>query len=151
VLKHSFVLAVLLTVACSQEPSDVFVPGPSFSQSIHLSTAQGERATVRVEQPLVLHAQRNSGPWVAVKRGSLSPDSCWLASPPPDLEPEVAGNLRWLVEPPGAATFNVGLRLDYTREVRFSEPGIYQLSAQSSAWCTEPYSGNTLTVEVVGQ
>jgi hypothetical protein len=74
-----------------------------------------------------------------------------LAGAPPDIEPEVAGNLRWLVEPPGLATFNVELRLDQTREVRFSEPGVYRLSAESSVWCTEPYGGNTLTVEVVAK
>ena len=149
--KSSVVLAVLLTAACSREPSEVFVPGPSFSQSIRLSTAQGERATVRVEQPLILHAQRTSGPWIAAERASLPPDACWLVSPPADTEPEVAGNLRWLVEPPDSATFNVQLRLDQTREVRFSRPGVYQLSAQSSAWCTQPYDGNNLTVSVVGE
>jgi hypothetical protein len=152
VLKHCvllFVLSLVFAVACSQEPSEVFVPGPSFSQSIRLATEHGERATVRVEQPLVLHAQRSSGPWVAVARASLPPDACWLVSPPAELEVEVAGNLRWLVEPPGAASFNVELRLDFTREVRFSRPGSYQLSADSQAWCRQPFSDNTLTVEVV--
>ena len=146
-----FVSLALFALSCSQDPSEVFVPGPSFSQSVQLSTAQGERATVRVEEPLILHAQRISGPWVEVARDSLAPDACWLVSPPPELEDEVAGNLRWLVEPPGSVTFNVELRLDFTREVRFSKPGIYQLSAQSSAWCKKPHSGNTVTVEVVGR
>jgi hypothetical protein len=143
-----FILAAALAVACSPEPSEVFVPGPSFQQSIRLSTAQGENATVRVAQPLVLHAQRSSGPWIKVKRDSLAPDSCWLTSPPADLDAEVAGNLRWVVDPPEGATFNTDLRLDQTREVRFSEPGRYRLSAHSSVWCTEPYAGNTLSVEV---
>ena len=148
-LGYAIVLAALLSVACSQEPSEVFVPGPSFTQSIHVSTARGERATVRVEEPLVLHARRHSGPWVAAERASLPPGSCWLVSPPPDLEAEVAGSLKWLVEPPEAAAFNIELRLDSTREVRFSAPGVYEISAQSSAWCTDPYGGNTLIVEVV--
>ena len=124
------------------------MPGPSFQQSIHLSTAQGEYATVQVGQPLILHAQRSSGPWIKVKRDSLAPDSCWLTSPPADREAEVAGNLRWIVDPPGGATFNIDLRLDQTREVRFSVPGRYRLSAHSSVWCTESYAGNTLSVEV---
>ena len=147
-LKNLVVAAALLNVACWHEPSEVFVPGPTFSQSIRLSTAQGDHAIVGVGQPLALHAQRRSGPWVLAQRASLPPDSCWLVSAPPEIEPEVAGSLRWLVEPPGAATFNVELRLDQTREVRFSETGVYHLSAQSSAWCTEPYGGNTLTIEV---
>jgi hypothetical protein len=151
VLKKPVLIAALIVVACSYEPSEVFVPGPGFSQSIRLSTAQGERGIVEVGQPIVLHAQRRSGPWVVAERASLPPDACWLVSAPPELETEVAGSLRWFVEPPGAATFNLELRLDQTRDVRFSAPGTYHLSARSSAWCTEPYGGNTLTVEVVAQ
>jgi len=149
--RNTVAFAVLLVTACSQEPSEVFVPGGSFSQSIQLSTAQGDHATVHVDEPLILHAQRTSGPWVGAHRASLPPNACWLVSPPSSIEPEVAGNLRWFVEPPGPATFNVQLRLDRTREVRFSKPGVYHLSAQSSVWCAEPYTGNTLTVEVVGE
>jgi hypothetical protein len=142
-------LTLLLAAACSQEPAHVFVPGASFRQSIRLWTDQGERATVGVGDALVLHAQRSSGPWIATERAALSADACWLVAPPEDPEPEVAGNLRWIVEPPGAATFNVDLRLDQTREVRFSKPGVYHVSARSSVWCSDPYGGNTLTVTVV--
>jgi len=144
-------VALLLATACSPEPGRVFVPGPTFGQSIHLSTAQGEHARVRVGEALRLHAERRSGPWIEVPRASLPPGACWQVSPPPDLEPEVAGNLRWLVEPPDAARFNLGLLRDQSREVRFSAPGRYQLSARSAVWCTEPYGGNTLTVEVVAE
>ncbi|MGH7469093.1 MAG: hypothetical protein ACRENP_14145 [Longimicrobiales bacterium] len=64
---------------------------------------------------------------------------------------EVADNLRWLVEPAGAASFNAGIRNDHIREVRFSRVGVYSVSAQSAAWCAPSYGGNTLTVEVVAR
>lgn len=142
-------LLALPVIACSRDVSVVFVPGESFRQSIQISTEQGEQATVKVGQPLVLHASRTSGPWLAREQRSLPPDACWLASPPPEHEVEVADNLKWSVDQPGVATFNVGLRSERTREVRFSAPGVYQLTAESSAWCGEPYGGNAVTVSVV--
>ncbi len=83
------------------------MPGDSYRQAVHLATAQGEHAVVRVSQAAVLHAKRESGPWVAADRDSLTADSCWLTSPPPPLEPEVADNVTWHVEPPGSAIFDV--------------------------------------------
>jgi len=146
---RSLAAVLLLALACSPEPAEVWVPGPGFEQTIHITSAQGDRATVRVGEPLVLHAERRSGPWVRRARATLAPDdSCWLRSPPSSPEPEVAGSLRWLVDPPGSATFNLDLRTDATREVRFSEPGVYRLATRGSGWCGEPDSADTITVEV---
>jgi hypothetical protein len=60
----------------------------------------------------------------------------------------VAGNLSWLVDPPRGAEFNTDFRPDLSREVRFTEPGIYVLTPESSGWCSEPYTGNALRVVV---
>jgi len=74
-----------------------------------------------------------------------------LVSAPPEIAPGVAGSSRLFVEPSGAATFSVEFRLDQTREVKSSELGVYRVFAQSSGWCTEPYGGNILVVEVVAR
>jgi hypothetical protein len=145
----STIAALHLLAACTAEPSEVFIPGPAFQQSIRLSTAQGERGTVAAGEPLVLLAERRTGPWVAAARSSLAAGACWLAAAPPQIEPEVADNVRWFVEPEGSASFNVEYRSDRTRQVRFSRAGSYRLTAQSAASCAPPFSGNTLRVEVV--
>jgi len=141
---------LLILLACTPEPpSEVFVPGPGFVQTLRITTEQGDTARVRVDEPLVLHGQRSSGPWVRVEYASLAPDACWLVAPPDATEPEVAGNLRWLVEPEGDAKFNLGLRGDMTRDVAFRRPGVYRLSARSGAWCDGTESETVLTVTVV--
>jgi hypothetical protein len=61
----------------------------------------------------------------------------------------VAANLRWIVEPDGKAKFNTNFRRDFTREVRFTEPGTYKLYGVSSAYGPEPVSSKTVTIEVV--
>ena len=99
----------------------------------------------------MLHATRDSGPWVRVQRSTLSPDACWSVSPRPH-EPEVAANLRWLADPPAGAEFG-GLRLrgagvvDLATDVRFTAPGRYRLTA-TSGWCEILYHGDTLVVDV---
>ena len=73
----------------------------------------------------------------------------WWRSQPPAFEEEVAGNLRWIVEPTGAARFNTDFRPDLTREVRFSKPGTYTLSATSNIYGKEPVSSKRVTITVV--
>jgi hypothetical protein len=137
-------------VACSRPPDRVFVPAPSFEYTIEASTGKGLAPEVRVGEPLTLHANRSSGPWVEVVRPSLPTDACWIGRPPLHEEPEVADNLRWVVEPEGRATFNLGLTKDHTRVVRFAAPGRYALHAISSMWCSSPKASNVMTV-VVGK
>lgn len=145
---HALVLSIGAAVGCSPElPSRVAVPGDGYAESIEVSTAQGDSARVAVGAPLLLHAVRRSGPWIEVDRASLPPEACWWRSAPDAVEGEVAGNLRWFAEPAGDAEFG-GFRADLTRDVRFSAPGRYLLWAQSSGWCSEPYVGDTLLVEV---
>ena len=146
--KTRLLLAILGCTACSVEsPGQVFVPGPSYSESLDVRTEQGDSAVVTVGSPLVLHGRRTSGPWIQVARDSLPPDACWMRSPPDPVEEEVAGNLRWTAHPPDAE-FNIDLRTDLTRAVSFRRPGEYFLTAQSAGWCSEPYIGDTLWIEV---
>jgi len=142
-------LLLLVCGACSHEPERVFVPAAPFHHEIEVQTAQGLGATVRVGEPLVLHARRMTGPWKEVHRGTLPSDACWVTGPPEDEEPEVADNVHWMVDPDGYATFNLGLRGDPTRTVHFTRPGQYQLRAVSKTFCSPPSSSTDLTVLVV--
>jgi len=138
----------VLVCGCSPEPELVFIPGPSFSQVVRISSSQGDAPHVAVGQPLVLHAVRQSGPWVPARRTALAAGACWVGAQPPREEAEVSDNLRWVAEPEGAATFNVRYRPDHTREVHFSAPGQYRLKASSSLWCGPPQESNAITVSV---
>ena len=139
----------LLVCGCSPEskPARVFVPGPSFTQVVRISSAQGDAPQIAVGQPLVLHAIRRSGPWVPARGADLAADACWVAQDPGE-EPEVSDNLRWIAEPDGPASFNVAYRSDHTREVQFSTPGQYRLRATSALWCKPDTESNAITVSV---
>jgi len=141
--------AILVAVAaCAPEaPSRVFVAADSYTEALDVTTAHGDSARVVVSEALLLHGVRRSGPWVEVEHASLPPDACWWVRPPEPVEVEVAGNLRWHADPAEGVQFG-GFRADLAREVRFSRPGRYLLWAESSG-CSEPYSGDTLVVEVV--
>jgi len=149
--KTYLILATLGLAGCSGDvPELVFVPGPSYSESLDVRTEQGDSARVAVGSPLILHGRRTSGPWMQVSSSSLAPGACWMASPPDRVEDEVAGNLRWTAYP-AEAEFNTDLRLDQTRVVRFSRPGAYFLTAQSHGWCSAPYFGDTLWIQVTSR
>jgi len=140
---------VLLLIACAPKPDRVFVPGAPFKHAVHVTTSQGVSAKVRVGEWLTLHASRETGPWVEVARESLGPDGCWVAPPPPALEEEVSDNLRWMAQPAEPAVFNLDIRDDHTRQVRFAAAGRYTLKASSSTWCSPHVdSGNELSIDV---
>ena len=140
--------AATVFVGCSREPATVYVPGDGYSESIEVSTAQGLIAVVDIDEPLVLHAVRRTGPWVAVESKTLAADACRLAQPPDPTEPEVADNLRWVADPAEDVTFSSGLSEDHTRSVRFERPGVYTLTASSTSSCFEPFESEPLTIEV---
>jgi hypothetical protein len=139
---------LVLLVACSSPPERVFVPGKPFRHVVEVSTAQGQAASVRVGEWLTLNARRSTGPWTEVDRKSLGPDGCWVAPAPPADEDQVADNLTWSAEPRGRAEFNLDIRADHARRVRFSAPGRYVLSASSATWCSPRVGSNALPVVV---
>lgn len=147
-MRAAWVGMTVVLAACTSEPERVFVPGGSFEHQVEVSTSQGAAATVHVGEDLVLHARRLSGPWKEVARKDLAQDACWVGGPPERVEREVADNIQWIVSPEGQATFNLDLREDHTRTVRFSEAGRYELRAVSKIWCSPPVTSNGLTVSV---
>jgi membrane-bound lytic murein transglycosylase MltF len=143
-------LSLTLLCGCSGEPAEVYVPGDEYQESIEVMTEQGPDAGVDIDEPVVLHVTRRSGPWVAVDPATLEKNDCRLVRPPEATELEVADNVRWNAVPTEGATFNSGLTDDHTRTVRFDRPGLFTLTATSSSWCFEPFEGQPVTVEVGG-
>ena len=142
------VCALLLAVGCQEAPPFVYVPvtPPQVDLSVSVSLTN-----VTVGQPVVLFAQRQSrGEWKRVARNSLAKEQCRVVRPPPDREAAVADNLHWQVLPGGAASFNLGMRPNRTREVVFSKAGTYVLQASSAIWCGAPEGAraNLVTITV---
>lgn len=142
-------LLVGLSAACGDgRPEVVYVPGATFREALFIAADRGPVIRARVGEPIVLSAQRRSGPWVAVESSEVPEGTCTFTSPPVELEAEVADNVRWIVLPEGAASFNLGLREDRTRVVTFEEPGSYRLTARSASWCGQSFGSDTLEVEI---
>lgn len=147
-IAFSFLLAAVILQACSDPPPppNVYIPGSSFKVEVTISVPT---TTVSVDEPLVLHGQRRATGFMQVPYSDVPDGVQWWRSQPPAFEEEVAGNLRWIVEPTGAARFNTDFRPDLTREVRFSKPGTYTLSATSNIYGEEPVSSKRVTITVV--
>ena len=149
-MKSAFGLlfSLVLIAGCYDPPppEKVFVPGPDASTAITISVST-TKATV--DEPVVLYASRTNSGFVEIHYADVQPGVQWWRSIPPGYEEEVAGNLRWIVEPEGKAKFNTNLRKDFTREVRFSEPGTYKILGISAGHGPEPVSSKTVTIEVV--
>lgn len=144
-------LAPAVLAGCRGDDTVVYVPGPGFTESLHLTTARRARARVTLGEPLVLHAQRRSGPWVATPSGDVEEGQCTSSTPPPELEIEVADRVTWLVSPQGHASLAPAEEGRGAMEVRFDSVGTYHLSAESPSPCGEPIRGRTLVVEVMDQ
>jgi hypothetical protein len=144
-------LALLLVAAaaCQDEPRLVYVPVSPPQVELLVSASATE---VAANVPVVLRAERRyRGEWRQVERASLRDGQCWLGRPPPEREPEVADNLRWLASPDGSARFNVVYRTDRTREVVFEKPGSYVLQATSVVYCGDDVTARPMTISVVAR
>lgn len=141
---------VLAVAGCAGPgPDVVWVPDEGFATSVRIAVDL-PAGGARVGEPLVLHAERRSGPWREASAASLPEGACRVVGPPPELEPEVQANVHWLVEPAGAAVFNLPQAKDlHLRTVSFRAPGTYRLRARSHAWCGEPVLSEALEIVVV--
>ena len=109
----SVVLLSSLAVGCKQQSPMVYVlEGP---QDVTL-TASASVTEAKAGDTVVLHAQRRVvGKWKQIPRDQLTPGQCWLYTPPPEMEEEVADNVEWEVEPEGAIRLDGTFRMDHTR------------------------------------
>jgi len=124
----------------------VYAPGPEASVSI---TVAASTLTTVVDEPVVLYASRRTGGYVQIPNAELPAGVRWWRQLPPAYEEEVAANLKWIVKPEGKARFNTDLRKDFTREVRFTQPGTYSIHGVSSLYVPEPVTSPVLTIQVL--
>ncbi len=62
---------------------------------------------------VVLHVERRTtGQWKKIGRNELTPGQCWVYRPPVEVEPEVAADVQWAVEPENALEFHSEYQLD---------------------------------------
>lgn len=141
-----FILALVAGCYDPPPPEYVYIPGPDISTTVTISVSTTRAA---VNEPVILFASRTANGFVEIPYAELPEGVQWWRQMPPGFEKEVAGNLRWFVEPEGSARFNTDLRIDLTREVRFSKPGAYRLRAVSTAYGPSPVSSETVTIDVV--
>jgi hypothetical protein len=76
----------------------VYVPADDYVISVQI-VVPGE---ARVGEWIPLSAERRSGPWKRVRRAEAPPGFVPFGRPPAAHEAEVADNLDWLTDPPGA-------------------------------------------------
>ncbi|MFO7305395.1 MAG: hypothetical protein C0P74_007755 [Gammaproteobacteria bacterium] len=141
------VVLSLALAACESKPKLVYVL--EGSQSVTLipsvssdSVAEGESVVLSVER-------RTSGNWKQVPLNEVR-GRCWVYRPPPEVEPQVADTLRWIVEPEGAVWFPPEHRLDRTRVATMLVKGTVTLTPVSTVTCEEGrlVEGPPITIEV---
>jgi hypothetical protein len=142
-LKRTLVLLLAGLCGCAPEPEPgyVYVPADNYVISVEISVP-GEG---RVGEWIPLSAQRRSGPWKRVPRAEVPPGLVPFGRPPPQFESEVADNLHWMTEPPGAR-FDLPPLEGSQRKVRFDNPGTYQIWARN-AYPTDAKS-NVVSVKI---
>jgi len=127
------VLASAFAAGCKQQSPMVYVlDGP---QKVTL-TVSASATEVKAGETIVLHAQRRSvGKWKQIPRDHLTQGQCWLYTPPPELEQEVADNLEWEVEPENAVQFDTTFRMDHTRPATMMRKGRVTLRPFTAVRC----------------
>lgn len=106
---------------------------------------------VKRGETVVLHLERRvTGNWKQIPRNQLTPGQCWLYTPPPQVEEEVADNVEWVVEPDGAVRFNPELRLDHTRIATMVSSGRVKLTPFTQVRCEKDRveEGPAIRIEV---
>ena len=144
-----FVPAILALVAGCGEQRGPTVYVLEGQQSVELKAS----ASLLKAPPggqVVLHVERRStGQWKKIGRNELKPGQCWVYRPPVELEPEVAADVQWAVEPENALEFHSEYQLDKTRIVTVRAGGKISLTPLSKVQCEEGrvVEGNTIEID----
>jgi len=114
-------------------------------------TSSASATRVKQGEQVVLHLQRRAvGQWKKIPRDQLTPGQCWLYTPPPELEQEVADNADWQVEPENAVRFDSTFRMDHTRVATMMQTGTIVLTPVSAVRCEKDrvVAGPAVRIEV---
>ena len=134
-IRSALIIALVsaFAIGCKQQSPMVYVlDGP---QKVTL-TVSASATEVKAGETVVLHAQRRSvGKWKQIPRDQLTQGQCWLYTPPPELEEEVADNLEWEVNPENAVQFDTTFRMDHTRPVTMQMKGRVTLRPFTAVRC----------------
>jgi hypothetical protein len=150
-LVRSALIVVLISAfatGCEQKQPMVYVlEGP---QDVTL-TVSASATEAKVGETVVLHAKRRAvGKWKQIPRDQLTQGQCWLYTPPPEVEEEVADNLEWQVEPEGAVRFDGTVRMDHTRLATMMRKGRVTLRPATAVRCEKDRveEGRPIHIEV---
>lgn len=132
-----FVPAILAVVAGCGEQRGPTVYVLDGQQSVELK-ASASLLKVPPGGQVVLHVERRTtGQWKKIGRNELTPGQCWVYRPPVELEPEVAADVQWAVEPENALEFHSEYQLDKTRIATVRAGGKISLTPLSTVKCEE--------------
>jgi hypothetical protein len=145
-----FLIPAVLAVVAGCEQRGPFVYVLESPQTVALN-ASATPTKVQQGESVVLHVERRiSGQWKRVSRDELTPGQCWVYRPPVEVEPEVARDIQWQVEPEGAVQFHTDYQMDRTRVATMATKGKILLTPVSTVKCEEGRSvaGTTIEIEV---
>ncbi|HKR33833.1 MAG TPA: hypothetical protein VJT10_03290 [Steroidobacteraceae bacterium] len=140
--------ALTLALGCKQQSPMVYVLASE--QEVTL-TSSASASSVKQGEQVVLRVQRRAvGQWKQIPRDQLTPGQCWLYTPPPELEPEVADRMEWEVIPDRGVEFDATFRMDHTRIAVMVVAGSYKLTPYSPVTCEKDrvVQGPTIEIEV---
>ena len=149
-IRSALTIALISAFAlgCKQQSAMVYVlDGP---QDVTLKVSASATA-VKAGEVIVLHAQRRSvGKWKQIPREQLTQGQCWLYTPPPELEEEVADNLEWQVDPENSVQFDTTFRMDHTRLATMMQKGRITLRPLTAVRCEKDRveEGRPIHIEV---
>lgn len=144
----TLVLIAVCAAGCKQQSPMVYVlDGP---QDVTL-TVSASATEVKAGETIVLHAKRRTvGKWQQIPRDQLTAGQCWLYTPPPEVEEEVADNLEWEVLPENAVRFDTAFRMDHTRLATMVQKGRITLRPLTAVRCEKDRveEGRPIHIEV---
>ena len=136
------------SAGCKQQSPMVYVLASE--QQVTL-TPSASASSVKQGEQIVLRVQRRAvGQWKQIPRDQLTPGQCWLYTPPPEVEQEVADNVDWEVVPEEAVQLDPVFRLDHTRIATMMRTGTIVITPFSPVRCEKDrvVEGPALRIEV---
>ncbi len=123
-----------------------YVPGPGFEETMQVWLETPDSGRAPVGRWVTMHAMRQSGPW-RLRDSTMTEEPRCEKIRPVTREFEVASKVEWRVEPAGRASYNVPGPPNFERQIRFTQPGRYQVWAVSEG-CGRRFESNRVEITV---